>query len=142
MVPGREAEVKEKKQKYKPGKVFLGLEPGFEGNLLLEVSEAFSDILDAPQKGIEVAPLAVKKAETKMDNGSILPSKDKPGSITKEQQPRNIKYFKDLLFTRQGWRRIATAVQNDRYEVKHWQDMRDLAGQIYYEGKDLSLIHI
>ena len=136
MVPGREAEVKEKKQKYKPGKVFLGLEPGFEGNLLLEVSEAFSDILDAPQKGIEVAPLAVKKAETKMDNGSILPSKDKPGSITKEQQPRNIKYFKDLLFTRQGWRRIATAVQNDRYEVKHWQDMRDLAGQIYYEGKD------
>ena len=53
-----------------------------------------------------------------------------------EQQPKNVKYFKDLLFTRAGWRRIATKVQNERYEVKHWQDVLDMAGKIYYEGKD------
>jgi hypothetical protein len=135
---GNEKEVVVKKEKIHAtqARKFLTTYPGYEGNLMLEMSEVFSRILASPEKGIKVAPLAVKKAETKMDNGSILPSKDKPGSITKEQQPRNIKYFKDLLFTRQGWRRIATAVQNDRYEVKHWQDMRDLAGQIYYEGKD------
>ena len=135
---GNEKEVVVKKEKVHAtqARKFLTTYPGYEGNLMLEMSEIFSRILASPEKGIKVAPLAVKKAETKMDNGSILPSKDKPGSITKEQQPRNIKYFKDLLFTRQGWRRIATAVQNDRYEVKHWQDMRDLAGQIYYEGKD------
>ena len=135
---GNEKEVVVKKEKVHAtqARKFLTTYPGYEGNLMLEMSEVFSRILASPEKGIKVAPLAVKKAETKMDNGSILPSKDKPGSITKEQQPRNIKYFKDLLFTRQGWRRIATAVQNDRYEVKHWQDMRDLAGQIYYEGKD------
>ena len=133
----KETDVKVKKQKVlEQARKFLTTYPGYEGNLMLEMSEVFSRILASPEKGINVAPLAVKKAETKMDNGSILPSKDKPGSITKEQQPRNIKYFKDLLFTRQGWRRIATAVQNDRYEVKHWQDIRDLAGQIYYEGKD------
>jgi hypothetical protein len=135
---GNEKEVVVKKEKVHAtqARKFLTTYPGYEGNLMLEMSEVFSRILASPEKGIKVAPLAVKKAETKMDNGSILPSKDKPGSITKEQQPRNIKYFKDLLFTRQGWRRIATAVQNDRYEVKHWQDMHDLADQIYYEGKD------
>ena len=132
---GEEKEVSVKKEKLhaKQARRFLTTYPGYEGNLMLEMSEVFSRILAAPKKGIKVEPLA-KKAEP-VDNGSIMPSQGK-GSITKEQQPKNIKYFKDLLFTRQGWRRIAHAIQNDRYEVKHWQDVMDMAGKIYYEGKD------
>ena len=37
-------------------------EKGFEGNLLLEVSEIFEQILAAPEVGIEVAPLAASAA--------------------------------------------------------------------------------
>ena len=34
------------------------------------------------------------------------------------------------------WRTIATKFQNDRYEAKYLQDVLDLAGKIYREGKD------
>jgi Large polyvalent protein associated domain 38 len=34
------------------------------------------------------------------------------------------------------WRTVATKFQNDRYEAKYLQDVLDLAGKIYREGKD------
>lgn len=115
----------------------LGINGKDSGVTFKEIAEDLARIISAPSEGItgkEVSYAANKKAEDK-GNGSILPSKEK-GSITEEQQPKNFKYFKDLLFTRQGWRRIAFAVQNDRQFVKHWQNINDLANRIYYEGID------
>ena len=139
---GAETELKEKKQKYKPGKVFLSRIPGYEGNLLLEVTEAFREILETPEGGIDIAPLAAKKedesaVEKKMrEDAEIIPPKDSAYKISEDQQPKNVKYFKDLLFTKQGWRRIASKVQNERYAIKHWQDLLDLANKTIYEGKN------
>ena len=139
---GAETELKEKKQKYKPGKAFLTMQPGYEGNLLLEVSEIFRQILEAPEAGIDLAPLAAKKEsesaiEQKMrEDAEIIPTENSAYGIAKEQQPKNIKYFKDLLFTKPGWRRIASKVQNERYAIKHWQDLLDLADKTIYEGRD------
>jgi len=147
---GAETELKEKKQKYKPGKAFLSSQPGYEGNLLLEVTEAFREILEAPEAGIDVAPLAAKAAQPKApkkeapsvvekklrEDEAIIPpdtSDYDPGNIV---QAKNVKYFKELLFTKPGWRRIAAKLQNERYEIKHWQDLLELAGKTIYEGKN------
>ena len=143
MVPGQKAPVKETKQKYKPGKMFLSKEAGYEGNLLLEVSEILNDIIEPPEKGINVEPLAAKKvgaaeegAKLRESEEIIAPEKDTEYGLATEHKPKNLSYFHKLLFTKEGWRRIATKVQNERYEIKHWEDVLELAGKIFYEGKD------
>jgi hypothetical protein len=147
---GAETELKEKKQKYKPGKAFLSSQPGYEGNLLLEVTEAFKEILAAPEVGIDVAPLAAKAAQPKVpkkeapsvvekklrEDEAVIPpdtSDYDPGNIV---QAKNVKYFTELLFTKPGWRRIAAKLQNERYAIKHWQDLLELANKTIYEGKN------
>jgi hypothetical protein len=150
---GAETELKEKKQKYKPGKAFLSSQPGYEGNLLLEVTEAFREILEAPEAGIDVAPLAAKAAQPKAPK---VPKKETPSVVEKKLredeavippdtsdydpgnivQAKNVKYFKELLFTKPGWRRIAAKLQNERYAIKHWQDLLELADKTIYEGKN------
>ena len=147
MVPGQTTEIKEKKQRYKPGKAFLSSQPGYEGNLLLEVTEAFREILAAPEVGIDVAPLAAKKesesaVEKKLrEDAEIIPPEDSEYAVSKEQQPKNIKYFQDLLFTKPGWRRIVKKIQNQRYAIKHWQDENDLRERSIYEGKKINTIN-
>ena len=139
---GAETELKEKKQRYKPGKAFLTMQPGFEGNLLLEVSEIFRQILEAPEGGVDIAPLAAKKeaesvVEQKMrEDAEIIPPENSEYAVAKEQQPKNVKYFKDLLFTKPGWRRIVSKIQNERYAIKHWQDLNDLADKTVYDVKN------
>jgi len=121
--------------------------PGYEGNLLLEVTEAFREILEAPEAGIDVAPLAAKKedesvVEKKMrEDAEIIPPEDSAYAISAEQQPKNIKYFKELLFTKPGWRRIVSKIQNERYAIKHWQDENDLREKSIYEGKKINTIN-
>ena len=137
---GKETEVKVKRQKaVKQARKFLTTYPGYEGNLLLEMSEIFGRILAAPEAGIEVAPLAAKKAGVELrDDEEIMPTpgKESAYALSEEHQPRDFKYIKNLFFTKEGWRRIATALQNERYPIKRWQDLNELAGKTIYEGKD------
>jgi hypothetical protein len=145
--PGRETEIKVNKQKtLKQAKKFLTTFPGYEGNLLLEMSEVFSRILATPEAGIDVAPLAKKEDESAVEkkmreDAEIIPPEDSAYAISEEQQPKNIKYFKDLLFTKPGWRRIVSKIQNERYAIKHWQDENDLRERSIYEGKKINTIN-
>jgi hypothetical protein len=127
---GAETELKEKKQKYKPGKAFLSVQPGYEGNLLLEVTEAFRDILEAPEAGIEVAPLAAKKAEKAPARVATFNDPGKEYMPSDVLAPKNARWFKERFLTRPGWRKIFTEFQNDRYPIKHWEDVLELAGKI------------
>ena len=54
-----------------------------------------------------------------------------------EQKPKTLRYFKNFFTGVPAWRAVATKFQNDRYPIKRWEDVLDLAGKIYYEGKDL-----
>jgi hypothetical protein len=141
IVPGRETKVETKKQKFKPGKKFLSSQPGFEGNLVLEVSEIFNRILEAPEAGIEMKPLAAKKegAETKKApeyRETGINEDDAAYDVKGEHQPKNVRYLGKLFFTAPGWRQIATKFQNSRYNIKHWQDTLDLAGKIIDDGRN------
>ena len=135
---GAETELKEKKQKYKPGKAFLSVQPGYEGNLLLEVTEAFKEILAAPEVGTEVAPLAAKKAGAKTPKkAEKAPARtatfNNPGKDYMPSEvlaPKNARWFKERFLTRPGWRKIFTEFQNDRYPIKNWEDVLELAGKI------------
>ena len=149
--PGRETDIKVKKQKtVKQARKFLTTFPGYEGNLMLEMSEVFGRILATPEAGIDVAPLAAKAAQPKVpkkeapsvvekklrEDEAVIPpdtSDYDPGDIV---QAKNVKYFTELLFTKPGWRRIAAKLQNERYAIKHWQDLLELANKTIYEGKN------
>jgi hypothetical protein len=145
---GKETEIKVKKEKVyaKQARKFLTTFPGYEGNLLLEMSEVFSRILATPEGGIDVAPLAKKEDESAVEqkmreSAEVIPPEDSEYAISAEQQPKNIKYFKDLLFTKPGWRRIVSKIQNERYAIKHWQDENDLREKSIYEGKKINTIN-
>jgi hypothetical protein len=148
---GKETEVTVKKEKVyaKQARKFLTAYPGYEGNLLLEMSEVFSRILATPEVGIDVAPLAAKAAQPKApkkDAESVVEKKlrEDEAAIPPENsaynprsvEAKDIKYFKRLLFTKAGWREIASKLQYDRYAIKHWEDELSLAGKIIREGKN------
>ena len=150
-VPGKQTEVTEKEQGFKVSKsALLSREKGFEGNLLLEVSEIFNQILAVPEAGIDVSPLAAaaagaagkapqqtKKAPTQLRTGEI--GIDKDAASDAEYEPsekikgRESGYWRKLFTTAKGWQHIATLFQNDRYPIKSWQDNLDSAKAIVYD---------
>ena len=138
---GREPELKLKKEKFTPKKSFLSTTPGYEGNLLLEVAHIFNNILEAPEAGIEVIPLAasskgaagkVKRApEEKMHGkeGDLFENnkENDPYNLTSKQKPKKLSNITKYFTTTPGRRRLATIFQNRSYNAKALQDTMELA---------------
>jgi len=147
IVEGQETEVKEEKKKYKNAKKLLSKEPGYEGNLLLELSEILDNILATPEVGTEVAPLAAKKAGA-APKAPRKPKQAKPtrsGGLYGDQpeykkdsagKPKTSNDVKDALTKPSFWRRAAVLFQNHAYEIKSWQNKNDLAGLTRYSKLD------
>ena len=138
---GKETEVTTKNEKVyaKQAEKFLTSAPGFEGNILLELSEIFERIASAPVP-VNVQPLAAaaEGAETKKASEfreSGINEKDPAYDIPEKDQSKNLRKLSRLFFTAPGWREIATKFQNSRYHIKYWQDKLDLAGLIEDEGR-------
>lgn len=141
LTPGQEAQVRDVRQQYKQGKNFLVREPGFEGNLMLELTEIFENILAVPEAGIEVAPLAARQAGAGKKQPLPLRTVDldktnEEYDLDVDEKPKNWRYFQKLLGTSEGWKTLATKFQNSRYAIKSWEALHDMAGQIQREGKD------
>jgi hypothetical protein len=150
---GNEKEVVVKKEKVHAtqARKFLTTYPGYEGNLMLEMSEVFSRILASPEKGIKVAPLAAAKkgaagkskvtkaeeAEAKLrgEEGDLTAplAKDSPYKLSSKQKPKNITGIHKFFTTAPGLRRLATLFQNRSYNAKHLQDLMELANQTNWE---------
>lgn len=137
---GKNYEARAKQERFKRDRRFITSQAGFEGNLLIEVSEIFNRILEAPEAGIEMKPLASKgAAETKKapEYRETGINEDAPEYDVKgDHQPKNARYLGKLFLTAPGWRQIATKFQNSRYNIKHWQDTLDLAGKIIDDGRN------
>ena len=117
----------------------LGISSPQEGVSLKEIAEDLAQLISLPtadMRGKEVSYL--KKAEPLRADEEIFPEKYEGSAygLGADYQPKDLKYVKKLFFTKEGWRRIATALQNERYAIKYWEDQNDLAGKIKYEGKD------
>lgn len=134
-----------------PGQVFkqadklLVAERGYAGNALLETAEIFSRILEAPEGGIEMAPLPAAKSGAK---GTKTQASQAPAGRTEDEMigqaengtpnvPETL-FFKDLksFFTIAGWRHAITKFQNDRYALVLWQDTMKRAKRLIIDTGD------
>jgi hypothetical protein len=95
-----------------------------------EVSYAKAAQLKAPKKDAE----SVVEKKLREDEAAIPP--ENSAYSPRNVEAKDIKYFKRLLFTKAGWRQIASKLQYDRYAIKHWEDELSLADKIIREGKN------
>lgn len=104
-------------------------------NFLFEVASALDDILSVPTEPINLRKLPAVKAEglPKID----LYSKGDGYETDQDDKPKSLSYLSKIFTTAPGVRRIASLFQNDRYAIKYWEDINELAGKIYHEGKEM-----
>lgn len=120
------------------------VEPGYKGNLLLEISSAFQDILAAPEGGIE-------RIAGKGSIGTELLSKGKAGVTKKappklERTPEEIQKALPLagkatrptiaqaLKSQGFWQGVVRKFQNAQEPLKRAQEKYDAFGKIVYTG--------
>jgi len=120
---GKETKFKKKTQRVlQQGDRFLTSIPGYEGNLLLEISEIFNDILEAPEVGTNVAPLAAKAQPVGKKAKPFLEVKDVYGDNPAFEPPKSIQKnsftgtIKDM-FSYQGIQKNITKFQNERRAI-------------------------
>lgn len=115
-----------------------------EINLFLEVAEAFNQILTVPRGGFDISQLqantpttkpAPKKAPNLRDTVDIFDDKSKDYSPRPEQQEAKGKTFYGRLLSAPTYYKNAVRLfQNDRIEVKSWQDQLARAGKIVFDA--------
>jgi len=103
-----------------------------------ELLEDLSRIAAIPTEfaGAEVsyATAAPPVTEKELRQEETIDVKNKQYDLPPDQQPKTLKYFKDMLFTAKGLRDVVRALVNKRYEAKYRQDQMDLAGVLEYTG--------
>ncbi len=124
------------------------IEPGYKGNLLLEISSAFQDILAAPEGGIE-------RIAGKGSIGTELLSKGKAGVTKKappklERTPEEIQKALPLagkatrptivqaLKSQDFWQNVVRKFQNAQEPLKRAQEKYDAFGKIIYTGDKIN----
>jgi hypothetical protein len=126
----------------------LGFSSDLEGVTFKEILDDVFKIVSLPTadlRGKEVSyaaqpkapltePLSVVEKKLREDEAAIPP--ENSAYSPRNVEAKDIKYFKRLLFTKAGWREIASKLQYDRYAIKHWEDVLSLAGKIIREGKN------
>jgi len=122
-------------------------EPGYRGNLLLEVAAAVQQIMEAPEGGITAlagketvsselyAKQERNKAEDK-DNSveAILKRNELPELST-------VSNIRKHYGTRKAYNLLKRKFQNSRDAIKRWEDALSGAGKIIYSGGDLNDVY-
>ena len=151
-IPGKQTEITDKKERVKiSNKALLSREKGFEGNLLLEVSEIFNQILAVPEAGIDMSPLAASAAGA--TGTTATPAKAAKAPKTTNMGPSkpaslyddDLRYMPEKFKTESLVTRIAKAVtpdwlvkkfQNDKQLSKKLENQLGLAGKLKMSGED------
>ena len=132
--------------------------PGYKGNLLLEASAAFQNILAAPEGGIErlagkesigaAAELFAGKkgaAGTPTTQGAPKTTTQRsPDEIIAEQKlpdEKGTSKVREFVTSTAGARRLATIFANSRYPIKVWEDALQRAKKIIDAGPKLNNIY-
>jgi cation transport regulator ChaC len=122
---------------YKQGKIGLTKQAGFQGNALLEVTQAFQNILAAPEAGIDIEALPAKKAGPLQDRTfEEMRAEQKTGKPT--AAPKRL--YNAMLSGKLGhW--AETKFVNDRAPLKRWQEKLSYAGRVIAYGVGMNNIY-
>jgi hypothetical protein len=124
---------------YKQAKIGLTKQAGFEGNALLEVTQAFQGILAAPEAGIDIEALPARKpkaAPTTDRSLEELESEMKTG----KQPAAPSKVWSAVLSGKTGpW--LEKKFANDRAPIKRWQKQLADAGRVIAYGVGMNNIY-
>jgi hypothetical protein len=117
----------------------LGFSSDLEGVTFKEILDDVFKIVSLPTadlrgKEVSYATAAPPITEKELRQEETIDVKNTKYDLKADQQPKTIKYFKDMFFTAKGLRDIVRALQNKRYEAKYRQDQITLAGLIEYTG--------
>jgi hypothetical protein len=129
-------------EKFTAANKLISIGKGYEGNILLEVSEVMNQLLAAPEAGIDVEPLAAKaKKQPKKAAGATYASADaafnaEVNALNKKRNdqlngPTKIEKFKSSMSDKVGtYRKAVKLFQNVAEPLKRWHNRLDMAGKI------------
>jgi len=125
-------------------------EAGYQGNLLLEASQALQYILSTPEKGIDVAPLPARKGRAR---GAVIVApttqmtadeayrKSAERDAQKYDKPSTLKKLANFMSGQDGYEWLARKFQNDRRPLVWLQEQLRRAGLIRYDGENANNIY-
>jgi Large polyvalent protein associated domain 38 len=146
LVKGKEPEIKKKTRKtLQQGDKFLTNIPGYEGNLLLEISEIFNDILEAPEAGIDVAPLAAKPPQGKkqapfLKVTNVYDANTSFAVPAALQKKTKIEVLKNT-FSNKNIVKLATIIQNASYPIRRLEKQIQRAGATVFFGPNVNIFN-
>lgn len=145
---------KQKTTQVRAEKKLLGGKRGYEGNVLLEISEAFNRVLATPEAGTEVEPLAAKAPkQPKKAAGTTYPSAEAAFNAEVEalnrksndrlDGPTKLQKFKSVMSDKVGsYRKAVKTFQNIAEPLKRWHNRTDIAGKfIRDESKEFDNVY-
>lgn len=109
---------------------------GYQGNLVIEMSEAFGRILAAPEGGVDLEALPAKAAPPAADR-TVEELKDD----IKTGAPDKLKDKAASLLSSEGAERMTTLFQNNRAAIKRWQERLLQQGRIISFGLGFNNIY-
>lgn len=118
---------------YKQSKIGLTKQAGFQGNALLEVTQAFQGILAAPEAGVDIEALPAKKPK------QAKPAKQAPAEGKADFDAMVAAMLSQRGNVRQavrkmGWTKTSESLvklfQNDRAAIKNWQNRLRYTGRL------------
>lgn len=125
-------------------------EAGYQGNLLLEASQALQYIISAPEKGVDVAPLPARGrrgkgarlvAPTQKMTVEEKVAADTARNKAKYDKPSTVKKLTNFFSGQDGYEWLARKFQNDRRPLVWLQEQLRRAGLLKYGGKDANNLY-
>jgi transposase len=123
---------------------------GYQGNLLLEASQALQYIISAPEKGVDVAPLPARGRRGKGQR-LVAPTQkmtleeaiaaDTVRYKKKYDKPSTVKKLANFFSGQDGYEWLARKFQNDRRPLVWLQEQLRRAGLLKYGGKDANNLY-
>ena len=126
-------------------------EPGYRGNLLLEVAAAVQQIMEAPEGGIEalagketVSSELYAKTPAGQQRSKAEDRDNSVEAILKRNELPEISTVSNIrkhYGTRKSYNYLKKKFQNSRDAIKRWEDALSGAGKIIYSGGNLNDVY-
>jgi hypothetical protein len=124
---------------YKQSKIGLTKQAGYQGNALLEVTEAFQGILAAPEAGIDIEALPARKPKAAPTTDRSV--EELEAEMRTGKQPAAPSKIWDAVLSGKTGAWLEKKFANDRAPIKRWQKQLADSGRIIAYGVGMNNIY-